>query len=86
MLQDDRSLVGNSRQFRLFQNELIVQQHSDFITDQDDDKSVPLSDRVIRVDPRCHARPDLWRRVLVIPQAIDFAGTDRPAPEIQLRL
>ena len=41
---------------------------------------------MVGLESRCHARADLPRQLLVVADAVNFPGADRPAPDVQLIL
>ena len=86
MLERDGPARGNTRKLRVAEHFLAVEHDGQPIAAHRDLERVPLSDVAVGVALGGHAGADRRRHLVVGAIAVHFAGSDRPAPDVDLRL
>ena len=84
MLQRDRSTLGNAGKSGFFQHQPIVQPHRQPVSHEDDVECIPFPDRPVRPDTRGNPGANLRGERRIGAVSPHLAGTDGPAPDVDL--
>src|SRR5262249_7718688 len=84
VLQSDRPARRHARKLRVLDHVLAVEVDRNPVSLHRDLEPVPLARRLVRLLLRHHGRADRGVELRVGPVAVDFAGTRRPAADVDL--
>src|SRR5579871_4318608 len=86
MLEGESSACGKIGYRGPRDNGLSVQHNLDGFAPDGDLEMIPLADRLVRLGAWCGGGPKVGRCRRVGTDAVQFAGADRPAPDVNLEL
>src|SRR5207253_3058748 len=82
----DRPARGDARKLGVFDDGFAIELDRKAVALHGDEHAVPLAYRRVGIHLGRDAGADFGRHLLIHAVAVDFAGADRPAPEVDLAL